>query len=442
MKIKIKRLGINGEGVGNIEGGELDNKVCFVSGVLPEEEAEVSLVTDKKNYAICRLENLLSKSKDRVEPKCPYFSICGGCDLQHLVEEKQLEFKKDKVQETLHKISKIDINVEPTISVNSYAYRNKMVYPVCTENGRAKVGMFRQNTHSIVGIENCLICEKIINEIYTDIKEYIENSNYTGYDFKRRCGDIKYVVIRSHSGQVIVTIVATKKLDLKQLYEFLHSRYERLGLSLVISNSDAEIMSGKYVHIAGIEKLNIEEFGVKYSVDNRGFLQVNNELKEQLYNAVLNEINTEDVVIDGYSGAGLLSAIIAKKCKQVVGIEINESASNSAKLLAKNNGLQNMECITSDIKDCIGKVLDKFGRCVVVLDPARSGCDSSVLGCLTNENNLKKIFKIVYVSCNPSTLARDLEKLKEHYAIKSVTPYNMFPQTKHIETLVCLQRQV
>ena len=441
MKIKIKRLGINGEGVGNIEGGELDNKVCFVSGVLPEEDAEVSIVSDKKKFIVCKLEKLLKKSSNRVEPKCPYFGICGGCDLQHLMEEKQLEFKKDKVQETIHKISKLDINVESTISVNSYAYRNKMVYPVCTENGKAKVGMFKQNTHSIVSIENCLICEENINEIYSIIKDYIENSNYTGYDFKKRVGDIKYIVIRSHSGQVVVTIVATKKLDLKQLYEHLHSRCELLGLSLVISNSDTEIMSGKYVHIAGIERLNIEEFGIKYSVDNRGFLQVNNELKEQLYNAVLNEINEEDIVIDGYSGAGLLSAIIAKKCKQVVGIEINESASNSAKLLAKNNGLKNMECITSDIKDCIGKVLDKFGRCVVVLDPARSGCDSSVLECLTNENNLKKISKIVYVSCNPSTLARDLEKLKDYYTIKSVTPYNMFPQTKHIETLVCLHRQ-
>ena len=442
MKIKIKRLGINGEGVGNIEGGELDKKVCFVSGVLPDEEAEVSIVSDKKKYAICKLEKLLTKSSDRVEPKCPYFAVCGGCDLQHLKQEKQLEFKRDKISETLYKIAKIDAQASDTISVNSFAYRNKMVYPVVTQNGRVKVGMFEQNSHNIVDIDKCLICENIINEIYKLIKEYIENSNYIGYDFKRKVGDIKYVVIRTYNGQVIITIVATKELNIKPLYDYLHSRYNSIGLSLIVSNSDTEIMSGKYRHIAGIEKLEIEEFGVKYSVDNRGFLQVNNELKVKLYNAVLNEINTEDVVIDGYSGAGLLSAIMAKKCKQVIGIEINESASNSAKLLAKNNNLKNMECITSDIKNCIGKVLCKFDTCVVVLDPARSGCDSSVINCLISENNLKKISKIIYVSCNPSTLARDLEKLKDYYTIKSVIPYNMFPQTKHIETLVCLQRRV
>ncbi len=441
MKIKINRLGINGEGIGKFEGGELDNKVCFVSGVLPDEEAEVKPFENKKKYTVCKLEKLLTKSKYRVEPKCPYFGVCGGCDLQHLEEKKQLEFKKDKVEETLHKISKIDTNVNSTISVNSYAYRNKMVYPVVMQNGKAKVGMFEHNSHNIVDIKSCLISENTINEIYLLIKEYIESSNYTGYDFKRRIGDIKYVVIRTYSGQTIVTIVTTKKLDLKALYNYLHSRYPCVGLSIVVSNSDTEIMTGKYMHIAGIESLKIEEFGVKYSIDNRGFLQVNNELKEKLYSAVLDEISAEDVVIDGYSGAGLLSAIMAKKCKQVIGIEINESASNSAKFLAKNNDLKNMECITSDIKNCIGKVLDRFGRCVVVLDPARSGCSRSVIDCLISQNNLKKISKIVYVSCNPATLGRDLEILKDYYTIKSITPFNMFPQTKHIETLVCLHRQ-
>ena len=442
MKVKIKRLGINGEGVGNIESGELSQKVCFVSGALPDEEVEVSILQDKKKYTTCKLEKIYTKSKDRVKPKCKYFGICGGCDLQHLSEDKQLEFKKNKVYETIHKISKTDIDVSSTISVNSYCYRNKMVYPVVTKNGRAKVGMFEHNSHKIVEIDKCLICEDIINDVYVLIKEYIENSNYIGYDFKRKVGDIKYIVIRTYSGQVVVTIVATKKLNLKELFEYLHSRYDSIGLSLVISNSDAEIMSGKYMHIAGIENLNIEEYGIKYSVDNRGFLQVNNALKEKLYNAVLNEIKSDDIVIDGYSGAGLLSAIIAKKCRQVIGIEINESASNSAKLLAKNNNLNNMECITSDIKNCIAKVLSRYEKCVVVLDPARSGCDSSVLECLISKDNLNKISKIIYISCNPATLARDLETLKDYYNITSVVPYNMFPQTKHIETLVCLQGRV
>ena len=222
----------------------------------------------------------------------------------------------------------------------------------------------------------------------------------------------------------------------------MHSKYDKIGISLVISNNDNEIMTGQYIHIAGIECLEIEEFGIKYKVDNRGFVQVNNELKTALYNSVLDQIDEDDIVIDGYSGAGLMSAIIAKKCKQVIGIEINNSASNSAKQLAIRNNLNNMKCITDNINNCIGSVLNSLDKVVVVLDPARSGCDGAVLQSLISQENLKKISKIIYISCNPSTLARDLGVLKEYYNIQSVTPWDMFPQTKHVETLVCLKNSL
>ena len=181
---------------------------------------------------------------------------------------------------------------------------------------------------------------------------------------------------------------------------------------------------------------------MKYKIDNRGFLQVNNDLKSALYTAVLNNIDNKDLVIDAYSGAGLMTAIIARKCRRVIGIEINEAASNSAKQLAIDNNLKNMECITGDVKAHIGQVLAKLDNAVVVLDPARSGCDKAVLDCLTSTENLSKISKIIYVSCNPSTLARDLGVLKEHYDILSITPWDMFPQTKHTETVVCLQKRM
>ena len=443
MKILVKRLGINGEGVGTLENeGELDNKVCFVSGVLPGETAEVSVVADKKNYLLCKLDNLIDKSPNRVEPKCPYFDKCGGCDLQHMDKQMQLDFKKDKVKETILKVSKITADVNDTIRLNDYQYRNKMTYPVVTKNGRAVVGMFARSSHRIVDIDRCLLCSNIINDIYISIKEYIEKSNFCGYDFKSKKGDIKYIVIREHSGQVIITVVSTKKIDIKPLYEYLHSSYKSIGLSLLISNNDDEIMSGKYIHIAGIESLEIKEFSVKYKIDNRGFLQVNNELKSALYTAVLNNIDNKDLVIDAYSGAGLMTAIIARKCRRVIGIEINEAASNSAKQLAIDNNLKNMECITGDVKAHMGQVLTRLDNVVVVLDPARSGCDKAVLDCLTSTENLSKISKIIYVSCNPSTLARDLGVLKEHYDILSITPWDMFPQTKHTETVVCLQRRV
>lgn len=440
MKVNIKRLGINGEGVGNIQEGELQNKVCFVSGALPDEEVEVSIVQDKKNFAICKLDKIVKSSINRIESKCPYYKKCGGCDLQHMDKQLQLDFKKEKVEETLRKISKIDVKVNSTIRLNDYGYRNKMVYPVVLIDGRARVGMFEKGSHRVVDIDMCLLCSNIINKVYLDIKRFIENSSFVGYDFYRKNGEIKYVVIREHSGQVLLTIVVNKKINIKPLFDYLHSKHDNIGLSLVVSDSDSEIMSGKYIHVSGIESLEVEEFGIKYNIDNRGFLQVNNELKSELYNAVLSNISANDIVIDGYSGAGLLSAIMAKKCKQVIGIEINESASNSAKELAIKNDIKNMKCITSDIKNCIADVLKEIESCVLVLDPARSGCDSTVLDSLITQENLVKIKKIIYISCNPSTLARDLCVLKQHFEIMSVTPWDMFPQTKHVETLVVLKR--
>ena len=212
-----------------------------------------------------------------------------------------------------------------------------------------------------------------------------------------------------------------------------------VGLSLLVSDSEDEILSGDYYHLGGLKKLDFSEFGIKYSVDNRGFLQVNAHVKESLYNAVLHEISEDDNVIDAYSGAGLLSSIMSKKCNKVVGIEINESASNSAKNLAKHNNLENIEFVTGDVKKYIQKYLNNYKSCVVVLDPPRSGCDTHILENINQHNNCKKI---IYISCNPATLARDLMILKEKYHISKVLPLDMFPQCKHVETLVCLEREV
>ncbi len=439
MKIFVEKLGINGEGVAK-ETSELGQKVCFVSGALPGEDVEVSIVADKKSYCECKLEKIIISSDSRVTPLCPYYDKCGGCDLQHMDKQLQMQFKQDKTKETIQKIAKVEVATNSTIRLNDYGYRNKMVFPVVSVGGKAKIGMFERGSHRVVDIDKCLLSLPIINEVFYMAKKYIETS-FQGYNFKTNKGDIKYLVIRVSGEQVLLTIVATKKLALEGLYELISDKYQRLGLSLVISNSNEDIMSGKYMNICGQEYLEIEEFGLRYYVDNRGFLQVNNDVKKALYNAILDNIDSNDTVIDGYSGAGLLSAIIASKCRQVIGIEINKSASNSAKKLAKDNNLSNLECITSDIKDCIGEILDRVGKCTLVLDPARSGCDSKVLDYIVSESNLSKINKIIYVSCNPSTLARDLGRLKDCFDVVSATPWDMFPQTKHLEVLTILNRK-
>ena len=455
MRLKVERLGINGEGIAVIPDGEFKNKICFIDGALPEEIVDVKIVSNKKNFCTGQIIEVLEKSPYRVNPPCKYFGSCGGCDIQHLTKELQKKMKQDNVCSTIKKIAKIDVNVEDTVRLNDIGYRNKMAFPYVCENEENVLGMFAKNSHKIVDIDKCLLTSNSLNKFFQLSKEFLKTSKYKGYDFKSHSGDIKYLVARAKGdNSILVTFVVTRKLNLDAYYDMLKTHFEKVGLSLVISNSNDEIMSGKYYHIKGDEYLELEEFGIKYRLDNRGFLQVNNDIKHYLYNFILSNVEPNMTVIDAYSGAGLLSAIISKKCRNVTGIEINQSASNSANELSKINNLSNVTYICGDVKDNLSTQLMHSENCMIVLDPPRAGCDESVLNLLVSsaleniqnnaelsgKNKVCKVSKIIYVSCNVATLARDLGVLKEAYEVEKIIPLDMFPQTRHAE-VVCVLKQ-
>ena len=446
----MNRIGINGEGVVVIPTGEHKDKVCFVEGALPNEVVDISITSNKKKFCIGKLESILDVSSDRITPQCQYFGICGGCDIQHINNELQIKFKQQNVKETIKKISGLDIDVNLTIRLNDYGYRNKMVFPCVDLYDSCTIGMFAKGSHDVVNIEKCLLTSNSINNLLAISKMYFQQSGLHGYNYKTCEGDIKYIVVRESKNAVLVTIVTTHSINLEEYYDILSKNFDSVGLSMVISDSNCEIMSGEYKYINGLKYLELEEYGIKYKVDNRGFLQVNNKIKCYLYKSVLDEISDSDTVIDAYSGAGLLSAIMAKKCKHVYGIEINKSAVNSAKNLAIDNKLSNVSYICGDVKNNIKDCLNEKSNIVVVLDPPRSGVDDVVLETILNYNdcdNLSKygensnncrVSKIIYISCNVATLARDLKVLSKRYNIKSITPLDMFPQTRHVETLVVM----
>lgn len=434
MKVTIEKFGINGEGVTHINNMDKVNYVGFIPFSLPGEEVDVDIV-DRGKYFDGVVKELLYESPDRVIPVCPYYYQCGGCDIQHMNNKAQLDFKRGKVVDALKYVGGIDCCVSDVVRLNDWAYRNKMVWPYVKHNDDSILGMFERSSHKVVGIDGCMLADLTLNHVYEITKDFLEGYKIPGYDFKRKEGVVKYVVARTYAGSTLVTIVATRTLDLEEYYAKLQKSFKNIGLSIVISDSGNDILSGKYKHLYGIESLEIDEFGIKYKVDNRGFLQVNNDIKSVLYNLVLNQVSEGDIVLDAYSGAGLLSAIIAKKCKSVTAIEINKSAHNSAVQLAKDNNLSNINFINADVKSVIGQAL--VGCNVVVLDPPRSGCHSEIINSI-NENVADKI---VYVSCNPATLARDLKLLNDKYIITKVIPLDMFPQTKHVETLVVLEKK-
>ena len=438
MEAQINRLGINGEGIFNIGNGVDKGKVAFVDFALPEEIVDVDIIKSNSKYCRCILNKIITTSKERVEPRCKYFGKCGGCDIQHFDNDLQIKFKEKKI---LDVVSKIDNNIDRVeiVRKNNFGYRNKMVFPFAYVNGKIVIGMFEKNSHNIVNVDKCMLASENINNILTITKKYFDANSKIYDDIKDKM-QLKYLVVREMQGQIIVSIVCSAKYDFIEYYNILKSAYCNIGLSIVVNKSNDEILAGEYIPEYGNVIIKANEFGIDYDVDIMSFVQVNNEIKKELYSKILSFVNEDDVVIDAFSGAGLLSAIVAKKCKQVVGIEINKFASSNADKLVKRNNIVNLTNICGDANLVLKDICKKYNNSTLILDPARQGCGDGINRFLSeNVDFLPK--QIVYVSCNLATLSRDLNFIKNNYSITYACGYDMFPNTKHIETLVCLQRQ-
>lgn len=421
------------------------NKVTFVDFALPNERIEAEIVEEKSKFCKAKLIKVITPSEDRVVPPCPYFGKCGGCNLQHLRYGKQAEFKAALVRETLHKVGEIDAEVLPCISAEQFGYRNKAVFPL----GK-NIGMFAYNSHDIVEIDQCLLMNENINRALEIVKNWVRKFNIKTFDFKAYNGLLRYLVVRSVDNQTLVCLVATSR-EVPHLRELESSlcALGKYGLYLNINNQKNSIILGNtYIHIGGIESITLNEFGIDYSVDVASFLQVNNQIKSRMYAEVMANVGG-GVVIDAYAGAGLLSAVLSKSANKVYSVEIVPQASQKARQLVRVNNIQNMEVINGDctkiLPDLIRKLtetavnenlgIQNSPRCTVVLDPAHAGCSPEVV------ESVKQADKIVYIACNPIALAKDLKTLQHTHKILKIEPYDMFPQTRHIEVLAVLEKK-
>lgn len=437
MRLKIDKLGMNGEGVARPSDDNELQKVTFVDFALPDEVVEVDIAQEKAKFCNARLKQVITESADRVVAPCPYFTKCGGCNLQHLNYKSQLEFKTNLVKETLFKVGGLDLDVQPCVSSVEYGYRNKAVFPL----GK-NIGMFESSSHDIISIDKCLLMNDKINLALSLVKEWINENDIKTFDFNTYKGLLKYLVVRSVNNQTLVCLVSTSK-DIKCL-DKLEDKLKELGefgLYININNQHNSIILGKsYIHIAGIEAIELEEFGIKYDIDVASFLQVNNEIKTKLYSEVISYISG-GIVVDAYAGAGLLSATLSKSASKVVSVEIVPEASEKARQLVKVNNITNMEVINGDCTKILPNLIkrlhneNKGVKCSVVLDPAHVGCSPQVI------ESVKTADQIIYIACNPIALAKDLKVLQNTHKIVKIEPYDMFPQTKHVETLAILERR-
>ncbi len=447
MRLKIDKLGMNGEGVARplrdideMGGNENINKelqkVTFVDFALPEEMVEVEIIQEKSKFCNARLKHVVESSADRVVAPCPYFTRCGGCNLQHLKYDKQLEFKTNLVKETLQKVGGLDLEVLPCEGSAEYGYRNKAVFPL----GK-NIGMFEMGSHNIVEIDKCLLMNDKINQTLNIVREWISENNIKTFDFNTYKGLLKYLVVRSVKEQTLVCLVGTSG-DIKHLDKLANklSMLGKFGLYININNQHNSIILGReYIHIAGIKAIELDEFGIRYDIDVASFLQVNNDIKTKLYSEVISSIGG-GVVIDAYAGAGLLSATLSKGESKVFSVEIVPQASEKARQLVKSNNITNMEVINGDCTKIVPNLIKKVQsenkgvKCSVVLDPAHVGCSPEVI------DSVKSADQIIYIACNPIALAKDLKVLQNTHKIVKIEPFDMFPQTKHVETLAILEK--
>lgn len=442
--LQISGLGSNGEGVGKYEGFTV-----FVQGALPQEEVSAKVKLVKKNYAVAVLQKILKPSAERVEPLCPVYKECGGCQLQHLSYAGQLAYKRQQVQDALNRIGHLEIDVIPVLGASEpWNYRNKMQFPVAVNTeGNLQIGCYAAATHSVVNTETCMIQKAANNDILKTVRKWMQRFGISAYDEKTGKGLVRHVMGRVgvHSGEVMAVLI-TSAYDIphrRELVEWLKKYVP--SLTSVVQNINKKstniIMGNKTRVLYGAENIKDELGALAFNISAQSFFQVNSEQTEKLYNKALEfaALTGSETVVDVYCGTGTISLYLARHARKVYGIEIVAPAIIDAERNAEENNCKNAEFILGDAAVELPKLLmSGVQPDVVVVDPPRAGCEEKVLASICHV----KPKRVVYVSCNPASLARDLAYMEQHgYNTLVAQPVDMFPMTNHVETVVLLSRK-
>lgn len=452
----IDSQGYEGEGVGKVNG-----LTVFVPGAIMDEKVKVKIIKVNKNFAFGRLMDIIETSKYRQNPPCSIYKRCGGCQLQHMSYEYQLEFKKNRVKDCLERIGKLQVEEQGNISDKTdkvklyetigmekpYRYRNKVQLPVGKGKDDVNIGFYAKRSHEIINMDSCYIQNETADEIIKIIRAWIDKYNIDIYNEKSRTGILRHIVVRKafSTEEVMLVIVTTSsKLPHKSELIELVSKNVNEVKSIIqnINNKNTNVVLGeKCVTLWGSDTINDYIGKFKFNISPLSFFQVNPVQTEVLYKKVLEyaDLTGDEIVFDAYCGTGTISLFLSQKAKKVYGVEIIEQAIENAKVNAIENGINNTEFIVGKSEVVIPELIDKGIKAdVVVVDPPRKGCDKSLLLSISKMSPSK----IIYVSCDPGTLARDLGILDNlGYKTECVQPVDMFSQTSHVECVVKLKRK-
>ncbi|MBE5741793.1 MAG: 23S rRNA (uracil(1939)-C(5))-methyltransferase RlmD [Clostridiales bacterium] len=456
----VSRLGSNGEGI--IKEG---NYTVFIPYALPNEKIKYKVLKAKNNVVFAKAIEIYTPAEERVRPQCPVYEKCGGCQLQHLKYKLQLKLKTKTVKDCFSKIAFIDTKVPLTErSELEYGYRNKLQLPVRAENFGCEIGFFASGSHRIVPINGCPIHPEWCTRVIKAIKKYVKMNNISVYSDRAGDGLLKHVVVRAVDGKLLITFVINGDVlpCVNELIATLKEYFNDFSLFVNINKLGNNVILGeRFICLFGKDKVITNDCGIKYEIGPASFMQVNDNVKRRIYQEAVKsaEVDSETVVIDAYSGAGMLTAIFAQRAKKAIGIEIIKEAVECADSLKNINSLgDKMENICAPCEDVLPEIMKREraenAKCVLVVDPPRQGVDEKLINAIKET----KPDKVIYISCSPQTLARDVGLLTDTltrkdgelvkneepnpiYEIDLVKPYDMFPQTKHVETLVCLTKK-
>lgn len=437
--IKGKCVDISSEGKGVIK---TVYGVIFVDALLLGEEAEIEVTYARKGVAYGKIVKLLSKSPDRIQPLCPVSTACGGCTFQNATYEYELRYKKHKVEEDLKRIGHLEnIKVNDVVGMDEPEhYRNKIQVPFGRENKRVVYGFYKSNTHKIIPIKECNIEDVKAGPILQEIAHLMEEFHIDPYNEDYRTGIIRHVLIRTSMSTNEVMVVFVSNVETfpgrnNFIKELVNRRPEISTIIFNVNKRDTNVILGESEKVLyGKGYITDEILGLKFNISSKSFFQVNPIQVQKLYGEALRLANLKksDTLLDAYAGVCTIGLLAAPHVKRVTSVEVVKSAVINGKNNAKLNSIENIDIIEDDCTLYINKKLPKFD--VVIMDPPRKGSTPEFL------NALLKIrpSRIVYISCEPSTLARDLEYLKKDYDIITIQPVDMFPRSFHVETIVAL----
>lgn len=433
-EVVIDKMTFGGEGIARI--GKF---VVFVPESMPGDKLKVKITEVKKNYGRGEIVEIITPSPNRIEPPCKYYAKCGGCSFQHIDYKEQLRLKKEIVEDSFFRFAKgLDIKINDCVaSDNVFKFRNKIQWVASASENKNIFGLYEKNTHNVIDIDYCLIADEQINNLSKLIRQKIVGAD------PFVSPNIKHILIRksSHNGKLVVVFIAAEKADIfKKIADELTADFPDVsGVILNINPDKTNVVLGKEnITLAGDEFISEKAGDLIFYYHGVSFFQVNPPQLNKIIKTIADNVSLseDETVLDLYSGVGVLSMHLAGKCKKITLVEDAQKTEESVKKILKENNIRNVELINTGVDDALKKIAENKEKIdLIILDPPRKGCTDAGI------EYLKSIGapKIIYLSCNPATLARDCKLLTSAgYKISFAQPFDMFPQTYHVETLIIM----